>query len=266
MKSDDKKKNTKAIEVDRQASSKPTTNNTHRVVVALIVTESIEVPSETSLWTLARHPDIIARIKIEGNLGYRARNEAFRQVSSIFGDNYSHILFVEGHCVFKVQDYEALRDAKKDLISGTYVNASSPYLPTYKPLSGNRMDLMPLVEAFREEKPGPIEVQEVGMDFSLVSKAVVDATKKEFHEGVQEWFWIERQENQLQSGENTIFCRNAKEAGFSTWLHSGVHIGKVSRQTVYVNRFLEFLREDNTQAREFVARMDQLKKEKDKAD
>ncbi|NCF70664.1 MAG: hypothetical protein GWP59_03060 [Chlamydiales bacterium] len=249
------KKPNKELKVNpKKAASKKAQN--FKVVVALIVPENIEVATETSLWTIARHPDIIARIKVEGNLGSRAKNEAFRQISTVFGDQYTHVLLVHAHTVFGVKDYEALKKADKDIVSGLYVNATVPYLPVYKPLSGNRVDFMPLVREFQKDKPGLMEVSEVGLDFALVKREVIEKCKKQFTKGVDEWFWPERNSSGMLNSETSSFCDAAREKKFKIFLHPGVRIGKITHQAVYLHNFLDYLKEDSTHAKGLLERIE----------
>jgi hypothetical protein len=245
----------KEIVVSPKKSPVKETQN-FRVVVALIVPENIEVATETSLWSIARHPDIIARIKIEGNLGFRAKNEAFRQVTSVFGDQYTHILLVHSHTVFGVKDYEALKKANKDVVSGLYVNHAVPYLPVYKPISGNRVDFMPLVREFQKEKPALMEVADVGLDFALIKREVVEASKREFAKGVNEWFWLDRGSDGQISSETASFCEAARESNFKIFLHPGVRVGKITRQALYLHNFLDYLKEESPHARKLLARIE----------
>lgn len=238
------KRGRKVVKVDPSQRVR-TSDGKHKVVMALLVPEVIDVATETSLWTIARHPDIIARIKVEGNLGYRARNEAFRQISSVFGDQYTHVLFIHAQTLFGVKDYEALKKANKDIVSALYVNSTAPYLPVYKPLSENRVDFMPLINELQKDKPGLIKVAETGLDFALISREVVEKTRKEFVKGVPEWFWVERDEKGSMTNETSTFCQGAREKGFDVFVHTGIRIGKMTRQAVYVQNFLSYLQEEN---------------------
>lgn len=121
--------------------------------------------SETAecIYNLAQHPDIIGRVAIVHEELSFARNALVRKALEEFGDEMTHILFIDADMVFGGVDYLRLALAAEPIVLGLAVKRNiADHPPAYMPLSGVADNYEPLISALTSDPAPPIPIQAGG--------------------------------------------------------------------------------------------------------
>lgn len=143
----------------------------------------------------------------------------------------SHLLFIDSDTTFQPSALRTLYDDDVDIVSGLSVKRSMPCEPT----GGLKMEGSEVLAGFLtgfEKFDGPVEMEAVGMAFTLIKREVFETMEKP-------WFYSKYLPGlkDLMS-EDWSFCMNAKKAGFKVFMDTSVILGHIGKYIYTVKEFL----------------------------
>lgn len=116
--------------------------------------------------------------------------------------NCSHLLFIDSDMQFEPDAAERLLARDKDIIGVQYNLRKFPKTSTVKVWDENGKELM------EDQGNGLLKVASVATGFMLIKTSV-------FEKLSHPWFFWESDENgEVKTGEDSWFCRKAREAGY----------------------------------------------------
>jgi len=149
----------------------------------------------------------------QGTVIDRSRNFLVKEALK---DGCDYIMFIDADMILPQNAIDELIDMKLDIVSGLYFQKGKPYLPVAR-LKKNEEDIdHKFLEEFEFGKVLPISG--AGMGCCLIKSEVFE--KMEYP-----WFkfeWRERNGKIEQLAEDLYFCDKAKEAGYDSYLNTGI--------------------------------------------
>lgn len=151
----------------------------------------------------------------------RTRNLLVKQA---LDEGCDYIMFIDADMLLPQNSIDELIDMNVGIASGLYFTKGKPYLPvarikknSFGPDNGDADSLHRYLEDFEFNKV--LEVAAVGMGCCLIKSEV-------FRKLEYPWFkfdWrTEKDGNLYQLAEDLYFCENAKNAGYQTYLNTGI--------------------------------------------
>jgi 2-polyprenyl-3-methyl-5-hydroxy-6-metoxy-1,4-benzoquinol methylase len=140
----------------------------------------------------------------------RARNELVRDA---LADGMDFILFLDSDIIMPKGAIDKLVDMNTDVASGLYFAKGKPYLPVARVLKDGKHFFL---EDFEYNQI--IDVQGVGMGMCLIKADVFKNIKYPYFK----FDWVENGSEHYQVAEDLYFCDQAKNAGYSIKLNTGV--------------------------------------------
>lgn len=128
------------------------------------------------------------------------------------GEEYDYILWIDSDQVFTPEDFEALREADKDIIAASIRTTSMDYACGW--WKGNKVIRIKNMDVYDE----PVEVDYVGFGFTLIKKGVYESIEYAWHRH-------ENTENGEYMSEDLSFMTRVREKGFKVFVHPHVHVG-----------------------------------------
>lgn len=156
-----------------------------------------------------------------GPLLSRARNLLAEAYVQKYPD-YTHMLSVDTDMYFSPDGVKALLKADKPIVGGVYYGLTEygKFCTALKRSSEDGI-YRPVPDPPTE---GCVEVDALGMGFTLVKREVMEALQPDF---TKLWPFAETVADGRPLGEDAVFCLRAKELGFSSWLCGGARAGHV---------------------------------------
>lgn len=186
--------------------------NTH-VLIALPTTGVVKTKTVFSLLRmLKQHPVNFSIATKESSILHWSREHLVKQA---LAGGCTHILFVDSDMFFEADSLDKLLKRDKDIIGAPYNLRQLPLVSTLKVHAedGNMID--------EEVEPGLKKVAAVGTGFLLIKTDVFKDLK-------QPWFFWESDENgEVVTGEDSWFCRLARQAGYDIYADLTVNIAHV---------------------------------------
>jgi len=197
-----------------------------KVVIGIPCWSHLYEGTESSLYSLLSHPNVIGRVKSSGALVYETRNDIVKSAIEQFPD-MTHLLFVDSDMTFGQHQLDLLLESKKDIISGVYCKRVYPFEPCF---ISKEEDYGGLLENLRVPVPKqkPFAVDGFGMGFALISKKVL--IRKHWNSD-ELWFYPTKNKEGIPQGEDYSFCEMVKSQGYKLWVHPACQLG---HQTEYI--------------------------------
>lgn len=125
----------------------------------------------------------------------------------------SHILFIDSDMYFEADAVERLLARNKDIIGVPYNARKHPLITTIK---------IHAEDGIIEEYDGELlKCAAVGMGFMLIKTEVLKNMN-------QPWFfWETNDKGEVVMGEDSWFCRKARQAGYDIWCDMSIKIGHI---------------------------------------
>ena len=127
-----------------------------------------------------------------------------------------YFLWIDEDMVVPPELFMKLRAHDKDIVSANYVRKSG-FGWCFEP-----------AEEYKdwESKPGGlIECDYIGFGAVLVKGEVFEKLEYPWFKVERDWKVIDGKREYMEVGEDVYFCRKAREAGFSTWVDTGLEVG-----------------------------------------
>lgn len=155
--------------------------------------------------------DVVTKWRVS-NLA-KARNEAVREALATGAER---ILLLDSDIVFTPVDVFALIDAEEDVVSGLYVHRAMSSGPDVAELVGYHAP-----EA--ERRGALVEMQHIGLGFTLIRRRVLEALLNRYADGIFEF--VHSGDHVI--GEDQVFSKKWRDMGGRIWMHTGVCLGHV---------------------------------------
>lgn len=189
----------------------------HSVAVAVIPTAPLNMPF---LFSLASMSYVLGRMGmpfnfvmgVEGELPAQSRNEAAEAAKK---NNCGFVLFMESGLGFPpdavVHLLQAAVQGNLDIVGITVAARNAPHNNVAVPKGGETAIVN-----------GLVEVDELPLAFVLVRTSVFEKLERPYF-----WNLMERGSGTLKP-DSSVFCEEARGAGFKIWLHAGLSATFVS--------------------------------------
>lgn len=153
-----------------------------------------------------------------GTLVYLGRDNL---ATEAVNKGFSHVLWLDADMVFDPDVFERLLKHEKPFVTGLYASRHAPYLATvFKSLAPEckTFDTVP--------KEGLFEIEACGFGIVLMeTKVILDVYRK-----------CELMFQPFDAhGEDIMFCKRAREAGYTLYCDPTVRAGHIGHVTVYPN-------------------------------
>jgi len=139
--------------------------------------------------------------------------------------DYTHLMWIDSDIVFNTQQFQALLDHDKDIVSGIYKMAGGDKYTTVENWDEDYFEKNGTFEFWTDEsikgKKGLIDVAYTGLGWMLVKKGVFE--KLEYP-----WFrpiWKTFGKVHDFTSEDTAFCLLVKEKGFNIYVDPTIRVG-----------------------------------------
>ena len=129
----------------------------------------------------------------------------------------THVLFIDSDMYFEADAAERLLKRNKDIVGVQYNLRKLPLTSTVKIIDENGKELM------KEYRNGLVKVAAVATGFMLIKTSVFEKLSEPW------FFWESNDKGEVVTGEDSWFCRKARQAGYDIWLDSKIvmkHIGE----------------------------------------
>jgi hypothetical protein len=145
----------------------------------------------------------------------------------------THILWLDSDMRFPKDTLSVLLGHEKDIVAANYTSRRQPYFPVAENGQGQKLYVGP-------SAAGLVEVAHVGLGCMLVDTEVYAHMKRPFFA-----LGYNAKENEF-AGEDVYFCRQAKKAGFVTYIDNELskvvgHTGEVTVTMRHASLMLEEL-------------------------
>ena len=124
----------------------------------------------------------------------------------------THLLFIDSDMSFEADAAERLLARDKDIIGVPYNLRVFPKTSTVKVWDENGKELM------EYQGNGLIKVAAVGTGFMLIRTEVFSKLSHPW------FFWRAKENGEVLEGEDSWFCRKAREAGYDIWCDTTVNM------------------------------------------
>lgn len=140
--------------------------------------------------------------------------------------NYTHIMWIDSDIVFTPEQFQALLDHDKDIVSGLYLMGNNKHLATVKTWDENyfknhgSFQFLTLKDI--EGKRDLIDVAYTGLGFILIKKGVFESLTYPWFQPI----FYNLGENIMDfSSEDVSFCRRIIEKGFKIYVDPKIQVG-----------------------------------------
>ncbi len=139
--------------------------------------------------------------------------------------DYTHLMWIDSDVVFNPQQFQALLDYDKDIVSGIYKMGGGNNFATVEEWDEEYFEKNGAFNFWNEEdikdRTGLIDVAYTGLGWMLIKRGVFEKLK-------YPWFrplWKEFGDLKDFTSEDTAFCLMAKEAGFNIYVDPTIRVG-----------------------------------------
>ena len=148
--------------------------------------------------------------------------------------NATHFLLLDSDIVPPYNALDQLLGQDKDIVSALYFMRAAPHLPVavlkLPPRTNVPVDTASSEYLLDFPESALVKVGAVGMGFVLIRRKVFEDIQERNRD--DKWFSFENNE-----GEDIWFCRRAAEAGYSTFVDTGVRVGHVASVIITASDF-----------------------------
>lgn len=188
-----------------------------------VVHRSIGFPIMWKYLSALDQPCPTSLVGAEGTDVAKQRNDV---VETMYREKADWVLFVDDDHIFDPRSLMRLWNRRVPIVSALIVSRKAPYRTVQLRWKGG--NLWDQVSPSELQGNSLVEVDLVGMGFTLIRREVFDKIPRPwFKTGEEtEWGWM---------SEDAFFCWQAKRAGFSLYADCGVRVPHLAVMALFVN-------------------------------
>ena len=146
------------------------------------------------------------------------------------GVSYNKIFWIDSDIVWEPEDFLALYESDKDMVSGCYLTANEVNVAAFKEPLGYMLTKHTLTTLGSRE----VKVGAVGFGFLAIKNGVFEAMKRPWFGSVDIPYIDVNGDEQIWHcmSEDIAWCYRATQLGFELWLDTHVKLGHMKRRII----------------------------------